>query len=137
MAGTPINRRLYGGRRVDLAEHHDPATYTGAFTPIRDLYAKLPESRGRGYKPGRFSFNVKGGHCEACKGYGQKKVEMHFLADVWVKCRTCEGTRFNRQTLAVIYRQKNIADVLNMDVVILGGYGLFFCDAVSCLPANP
>ncbi len=94
----------------------NPATYTGAFSPIRDLFSKLPESRMRGYKPGRFSFNVKGGRCEACTGDGIKKIEMHFLPDVYVKCEICKGSRFDEQTLEVKYRGHSISDVLNMSV---------------------
>ena len=94
----------------------NPATYTNVFTPIRDLYSKLPESKKRGYKPGRFSFNVKGGRCEACKGYGLVKIEMHFLPDVYVPCEVCKGKRFNRDTLSIRYKGKTIADVLDMSV---------------------
>jgi excinuclease ABC subunit A len=94
----------------------NPGTYVGVLTEIRRVFSETPTAKTLGYKPGRFSFNVKGGRCEECKGYGYKKVEMHFLADVWVKCRTCEGSRFNRQTLAVTYKDKNIAEVLDMDV---------------------
>ncbi|MCH9644688.1 MAG: excinuclease ABC subunit UvrA [Gammaproteobacteria bacterium] len=94
----------------------NPATYTGVFTPIRDLFAGTPESRTRGYKPGRFSFNVKGGRCEACEGDGLIKVEMHFLADVYVTCDVCKGQRYNRETLDVKYKGKNIHQVLSMTV---------------------
>jgi excinuclease ABC subunit A len=94
----------------------NPATYTGVFTIIRDLFSQVPESRMRGYKPGRFSFNVKGGRCEACQGDGVLKVEMHFLPDVFVTCEVCDGKRFNRETLEILYKGKNIADVLEMTV---------------------
>jgi len=94
----------------------NPATYTGAFTPIRDWYAGLPESKARGYGPGRFSFNVKGGRCEACQGDGVIKIEMHFLPDVYVTCDTCKGKRYNRETLEVLYKGKSISDVLDMTV---------------------
>ncbi len=94
----------------------NPATYTGIFTDIRDLYTRAPESRKRGYKPGRFSFNVKGGRCEACKGDGTVKVEMYFLPDIYVPCEVCKGARYNRETLEVKIRGKSIADVLNMTV---------------------
>jgi excinuclease ABC subunit A len=94
----------------------NPATYTGAFGPIRDWYAGLPESKARGYKPGRFSFNVKGGRCEACQGDGVIKIEMHFLPDVYVTCETCGGKRYNRETLEVLFKGKSIADVLDMTV---------------------
>ncbi|MFQ5889368.1 MAG: excinuclease ABC subunit UvrA [Gemmatimonadota bacterium] len=94
----------------------NPATYTGVFTPIRQLYAQLPESRIRGYGPGRFSFNVKGGRCESCRGDGLVKIEMHFLPDVYVPCDICRGRRYNRETLEVLYKGKNIADVLDMTV---------------------
>ncbi len=94
----------------------NPATYTGCFTPIRDWFANLNESGARGYKPGRFSFNVKGGRCESCEGDGVKKIEMHFLADVYVECDVCKGKRYNRETLEVRYKDKSISDVLNMTV---------------------
>jgi excinuclease ABC subunit A len=94
----------------------NPATYTGLFTPVRELFAKLPESKVRGYKPGRFSFNVTGGRCESCQGDGVKKIEMHFLPDVYITCEVCKGHRYNHETLEVRYRGKNIYEVLEMTV---------------------
>jgi excinuclease ABC subunit A len=135
-----LAKRLNGARetagphdRIDGVEHLDkvididqspigrtprsnPATYTGAFSPIRDWFAQLPESTARGYKPGRFSFNVKGGRCEACQGDGVIKIEMHFLPDVYVQCDVCKGKRYNRETLEVLFKGKSIADVLEMTV---------------------
>ncbi|MBI1819504.1 MAG: excinuclease ABC subunit UvrA [Nitrospirae bacterium] len=94
----------------------NPATYTGLFTLIRDLFTQLPESRARGYKPGRYSFNVKGGRCESCQGDGVIKIEMHFLPDIYVTCEFCKGKRYNRETLEIKYKTKNIADILEMSV---------------------
>jgi excinuclease ABC subunit A len=107
----------------------NPATYTGLFSYIRDLLSQTIEAKSRGYKPGRFSFNVKGGRCEACQGDGMTKVEMHFLADVYVKCDVCEGNRYNEQTLEVKYKEKNISDILNMTVE----EALVFFDALPAL----
>lgn len=94
----------------------NPATYTGLFTLVRDLFAKVPDSRARGYKPGRFSFNVKGGRCQNCEGDGIIKIAMHFLPDVFVKCEVCQGKRFNPSTLEIKFKGKNIAEVLEMTV---------------------
>jgi len=150
---TAIARTLYGGSgepaahaAIDGLQHFDkvisvdqspigrtprsnPATYTGLFTPIRELYAGVPLSRERGYGPGRFSFNVKGGRCEACQGDGVIKVEMHFLPDVYVPCDACHGKRYNRETLDVRYRERNISEVLEMTVE----QALAFFDAVPVI----
>jgi excinuclease ABC subunit A len=120
-------RRLRGLEKIDTVVNvnqapigrtprSNPATYTGVFTDIRDPFAKTPESRTRGYKPGRFSFNVKGGRCEACSGDGLIKIEMHFLPDVHVTCDVCHGKRYNRETLDVRYKGKNVSEVLDMTV---------------------
>jgi excinuclease ABC subunit A len=94
----------------------NPATYTGVFTYIRQTFSQLPEARARGYTPSRFSFNVKGGRCEACQGDGTKKIEMHFLPDVYVSCEVCAGKRFNTQTLDITFKGKNIFDILSMNI---------------------
>ena len=101
---------------IGRSPRSNPATYTGVFTPIRELFATLKESRMRGYAPGRFSFNVKGGRCEACRGEGYIKIEMQFLPDVYIPCEVCKGKRYNRETLEVKYKGKSIADVLEMSV---------------------
>jgi excinuclease ABC subunit A len=101
----------------------NPATYTGSFTFIRDLFSQLPEAKIRGYKPGRFSFNVKGGRCESCQGDGIRKIEMHFLPDVYVQCEDCKGKRYNRETLQILYKKKNISEILDMSVE--EAYGFF------------
>ena len=148
-----LSRRLNGARlhpgehdRIEGLEHLDkivdidqspigrtprsnPATYTGTFTPIRDWFAGLPEAAARGYKPGRFSFNVKGGRCEACQGDGVIKIEMHFLPDVYVQCDTCKGKRYNRETLEITFKDKSIADVLDMTV----DEGIAFFKAVPAI----
>ncbi|MEK6749267.1 MAG: ATP-binding cassette domain-containing protein, partial [Pseudomonadota bacterium] len=100
----------------------NPATYTGLFTPIRELFAGVPESRARGYDPGRFSFNVKGGRCEACEGDGVIKVEMHFLPDIYVSCDVCKGKRYNRETLEIKYKGKSVYEVLEMTIEDALGY---------------
>jgi excinuclease ABC subunit A len=121
------HRRLVGWEEIDKVVHVDqspigrtprsnPATYTGVFDHVRRLFSQTPEARVRGYKPGRFSFNVRGGRCEACAGDGQIKIEMHFLPDVYVTCEQCKGKRYNRETLAVRFKGRSIADVLSMSV---------------------
>ena len=110
----------------------NPATYTGAFTFIRDWFSGLPESKSRGYKPGRFSFNVKGGRCEACEGDGVIKIEMHFLPDVYVTCDECKGKRYNREPLEIKYKDKNISDILEMTV----DEGCEFFDAIPLLKSK-
>ncbi len=146
-----LNQQMHGGREkagehdsIKGVEHIDkiididqspigrtprsnPATYTGAFTPIREWFAALPESKTRGYTPGRFSFNVKGGRCEACRGDGVLKIEMHFLPDVYVQCDQCRGKRYNRETLEVTFKDKSIADILDMTVE----EGIDFFQAIS------
>ena len=107
---------MYKRQPIGRTPRSNPATYTGAFGPIRDWFTGLPESKTRGYKPGRFSFNVKGGRCEACEGDGVITYEMHFLPDVYIQCDECKGTRYNRETLEIKFKDKSIADVLNMTV---------------------
>jgi excinuclease ABC subunit A len=117
LGGTFIDRVIdIDQSPIGRTPRSNPATYTGAFTPIRELFSQVPESRIRGYKPGRFSFNVKGGRCEVCQGDGVKKIEMHFLPDIHVRCEVCEGRRFNRETLEVTYKGVNIAEVLSRTV---------------------
>ncbi len=124
-AGT--HKRIKGVDKIDKIINIDqspigrtprsnPATYTGVFDHIRELYSRTPEARARGYKPGRFSFNVKGGRCEVCRGDGQIKIEMHFLPDVYVECEQCNGRRYNRETLDIRFKGKTISDVLDMSV---------------------
>ncbi|MGY8952130.1 MAG: excinuclease ABC subunit UvrA, partial [Flavobacteriales bacterium] len=103
-------------RAIGRTPRSNPATYSGVFSDIRTLYSKLPEAQIRGYKPGRFSFNVKGGRCETCKGAGVKTIEMNFLPDVYVHCEECDGKRYNRETLEVRFKGKSISDVLNMTI---------------------
>ena len=103
-------------RSIGRTPRSNPVTYTGVFTDIRDLFSQLPEAKIRGYKPGRFSFNVKGGRCETCEGAGLRLIEMEFLPDVYVHCETCKGKRYNRETLEVRFRGKSISDVLDMTV---------------------
>jgi excinuclease ABC subunit A len=103
-------------RPIGRTPRSNPATYTDLFTHIRELYSLTPEAKVRGYKPGRFSFNVRGGRCETCKGDGQIKIEMHFLPDVYVLCETCKGARYNRETLEVRFKNKSISDILDMSV---------------------
>lgn len=148
-----LNKQMHGGRdisgpvqEITGIEHIDkiididqspigrtprsnPATYTGAFTPIREWFSGLPEAKARGYSPGRFSFNVKGGRCEACKGDGVLKIEMHFLPDVYVQCDQCHGKRYNRETLDVKFKDKSIADILDMTVE----EGIDFFDAIPSI----
>ncbi len=106
----------FNQKPIGRTPRSNPATYTGVFTYIRDLFSQIPESKIRGYKPGRFSFNVKGGRCESCEGDGVITYEMHFLPDVYIPCDVCKGSRYNRETLEIRFKNKNIADVLNMTV---------------------
>jgi excinuclease ABC subunit A len=128
MAAPGAHRDVLGIEQIDKIIEIDqapigrtprsnPATYSGVFAPIRDLFAMLPESRERGYKPGRFSFNVKGGRCEACQGDGLRRIEMNFLPDVYVMCEVCRGRRYNSETLAVRFKGHSISDILNMQAV--------------------
>ncbi len=125
MEPVAAHREILGAEQIDKVIEIDqapigrtprsnPATYTGVFAPIRDLFSMLPESRERGYRPGRFSFNVKGGRCEACQGDGLRRIEMNFLPDVYVTCEVCRGRRYNSETLAVRYKGHSISDVLNL-----------------------
>jgi excinuclease ABC subunit A len=132
-----VHREIRGFEHLDKAISIDqspigrtprsnPATYVGLFTPVRGLFSLVPEARMRGYKPGRFSFNVKGGRCESCEGDGVLKIEMHFLPDVYVTCDVCGGKRYNRETLEILYKGRNVAEVLGMTV----HQALEFFDAV-------
>ena len=103
-------------QQIGRTPRSNPATYCGVFSEIRSLFTKTPESQIRGYKPGRFSFNVKGGRCEECMGAGMKKIEMNFLPDVFVECDSCNGRRFNKETLSVKFKNKSISDILNMTI---------------------
>ncbi len=123
LSETTIDGSEYIQRIINISQspigrtpRSNPATYTGLFTATRELFAATEESRSRGYKPGRFSFNVKGGRCETCQGGGVIKVEMNFLADIYVICDACKGKRFNRETLEINYKGKNIYDILEMTV---------------------
>ncbi len=121
-------KRMTGADQIDKVIQHRPVAdwanaavesgdvYAGVFTAMRDLFAMLPESRERGYKPGRFSFNVQGGRCEACQGDGQRRIEMNFLPDVYVLCEVCNGRRYNQETLAVKFNGYSIADILDLPI---------------------